>query len=315
MRDYGKIHSTFWTGQTGRALRQNPEAQRLALYLVTAPTSNMIGLYYLPISTICHDVGLSEKGASKALRSLFEGGFAHYDEDSSWVWVVRMAQFELGGSLDEKDKRVKSVQKLVDSAAKSPHAKGFCAMYGASFHITTPSPFEAPSKPLRSQAQEQAQEQAPAQEQEQAPAPAGGEAPSSPSGDRAAEVRSVFEHYRTHRSKRFTNPTSKLPEWTKIRARLEEGFTVESLCHAIDGCMRSPWHQGENDRQKPFDSLELIVRDAKHVHDFIDVPVRRPTILSGKSQKAAAAAQSLLDREFSQPDPNESEVSDVEIDS
>lgn len=313
MRDYGKIHSTFWTGETGRALRSNPDAQRLAAYLITAPTSNMIGLYYLPLSTICHDVGMTEKGASKALGSLSEGGFAYYDYDSSWVWIVQMARFELGTELKEGDNRIKSVQKLVDAASKTAFAKGFCVRYGTGYRIVEPSPFGGPSEALRSQAQAPAQEQAQAQDTSTGTSTSAKGA-SPPAADRASEVRKVFEHYKTHRPKRFPKVTSSLPEWSKVLARLKEGFTVETICEAIDGCMRSPWHQGENERQKPFDSLELIVRDAKHIHDFIDVPVRRGPILSGKSQKAAAAAQSLLDREFGgQPDPHESEVSNVQI--
>jgi hypothetical protein len=54
-----------------------------------------------------------------------------------------------------------------------------------------------------------------------------------------------------------------------ISDRLEEGFSVDDLNLAIDGCKASAWHMGENDRRKVFDSLDLIFRDASHVEKFI----------------------------------------------
>ena len=40
----------------------------------------MTGLFYLPIPTIAHEIGLPLERASKALRSLSEVGFAFYDD-------------------------------------------------------------------------------------------------------------------------------------------------------------------------------------------------------------------------------------------
>jgi len=148
-------------------------------------------------------------------------------------------------------------------------------------------------------------EQAPTPEPDQAP-----EVPTEPLSkpaavDRADEVRRVFEHYRAFHPRRFPKPVATLKEWKLIRSRLTEGSTVEDLCDAIDGCMRSPWHQGENDRQKVFDSLELIVRDAKHVHDFMAVPARAGPVLSDKTRKNIQARDNVLDRLFPEGEANE----------
>ncbi len=64
MRDYTRISPQFWTGETGRALRKNPDAQRLAFYLLSCPSANMIGVFYVATPTICHEVGLSLARAS-----------------------------------------------------------------------------------------------------------------------------------------------------------------------------------------------------------------------------------------------------------
>jgi hypothetical protein len=74
----------------------------------------------------------------------------------------------------------------------------------------------------------------------------------------------VFEHWRSvHRptARVFDAKTRKA-----VEARLAEGFTEADLIQAIDGCKASPHHQGQNDRGKKYDSLELICRDGSKVH-------------------------------------------------
>ena len=71
----------------------------------------------------------------------------------------------------------------------------------------------------------------------------------------------VFNHYRKYHPRAHKKPSSKMQEWKKIQTRLAEGYSVEDLCLAIDGCHVSPYHMGENERSRKFDSLELIVRD------------------------------------------------------
>lgn len=54
-----------------------------------------------------------------------------------------------------------------------------------------------------------------------------------------------------------------------IRERMRDGYTIEDLCLAIDGCAASAFHMGENDRRQVYDSITLILRDADHVDKFI----------------------------------------------
>lgn len=60
MRDYGIVSPMFWIGETGRALRKNPNAQRVAIYLMTAPSSEMTGVFYCPLTSILNEVGTFE---------------------------------------------------------------------------------------------------------------------------------------------------------------------------------------------------------------------------------------------------------------
>lgn len=164
VRDYSKISPKFWTGDTGRFLRgAGRDAQVVALYLLTCPHANMIGLYYLPFPVLCHETGLSQQGALKALQRVSEGGFAFWEAQKEAVFVPEMAAHQVGEPLDPKDNRVKGIVKEWSSMRKSPFYMDFYERYRESFHLPAPSPLQAPCKPLGSQEQEQEIEQ----EQEQ----------------------------------------------------------------------------------------------------------------------------------------------------
>jgi hypothetical protein len=62
----------------------------------------------------------------------------------------------------------------------------------------------------------------------------------------------------------------------KVRERLLQGYTVDVLRKAIDGCALSPHHQGKNGTQTVYDDLELICRDGAHVERFVDIANRSP---------------------------------------
>ncbi|MFP4087740.1 MAG: hypothetical protein ACLFUL_13205 [Desulfobacteraceae bacterium] len=155
MRDYAIVFPKFWIGKTGRYIRScGGDAQRVALYLMTCPNSTMIGLYYLPLPTLCHEVGIPLEGASKALLSLIEGDFCLYDEVTETVFVREMARYQVGKELAPNDKRVKGVVKMVNQMDKSPFYKDFLDRYMECYHLKehvqkpkNKSPFDAPPKP------------------------------------------------------------------------------------------------------------------------------------------------------------------------
>lgn len=179
MRDYAKVGPKFWIGETGKALRGHPEAQIVATYLMTSPHANMIGLYYLPMMFLSHETGLTIEGASKGLRRCIEAGFCYHDPDSEVVWVQEMAAYQIGVDLSAQDKRCKGVQNEYDSIPANLFLSAFYDRYASHFHLTakresrpiSASPLQAPSKPLRSQEQEQEQEQEKEQEQNSAQKP------------------------------------------------------------------------------------------------------------------------------------------------
>ncbi len=165
MRNYGIVSPLFWTGETGRALRRlGQDAQLTALYLVTCPQANMIGLYHLCLPTMAHHLGTNTEGALKGLRRASEGGFLTFSEETEDVWVFEMASHQIGEPLSPKDNRVPAVVKEWMQYRKSKFFMDFYRRYKDSFHLPVPPkngrPSEAPPKPLRSQEQDQDQEHA-----------------------------------------------------------------------------------------------------------------------------------------------------------
>lgn len=163
MRDYGVVSPKFWIGETGKALRGNAHAQVLALYLMTCPHANMIGVFHCPVLYMAHETGLGMEGASKALQSLIEAGYCTYDEASETVFVHRMAAYQVAESLKPGDNRVKGVEREWQNIGPAKLKQAFFALYSVAFHLAgdqeKESPSQAPSKPLASQEQEQEQEQ------------------------------------------------------------------------------------------------------------------------------------------------------------
>lgn len=189
MRSYGIVSPMFWIGKTGRKLRANPDAQRVAMYLMTAPGSEMTGVFYCPISYILNDVGPIEsqapskghespfQGAYEVLQFLNEIGFCFYDFETEFVFVTEMARWQIGEKLNGKDKRIPGIRNAVKSMPE-PMKSMFLQRYNDDFSLgfdidktsqieaENPSPFEGASeghaydgKPHRSQEQEQEQEQ------------------------------------------------------------------------------------------------------------------------------------------------------------
>jgi hypothetical protein len=111
------------------------------------------------------------------------------------------------------------------------------------------------------------------------------------------QILEVFAKWRSYHERAFSRPTPQLKEWTKIKLRFEEGYTVEQLCRAIDGIHKSPWHLGENPGGTRYVSLELCLRDAKHVEQFLEIANQpQQPVLSEKTKRNVRALESWAQR-------------------
>ena len=160
MREYGSVSPYFWIGETGKKLRGDANAQVLALYLMTCPHANMIGIYHCPVMYMAHETGLGFEGASKGLARLMQEGFCTYDEASETVFVCRMVVHQVGESLKEADNRVSGIRKEWEKIAVSSMKKAFFDLYKVAYFLPSESKglargSKAPPKQLTGTGQEQ----------------------------------------------------------------------------------------------------------------------------------------------------------------
>lgn len=195
MRKYSSITPKFWIGKTGRKLRCDISAKLVAAYLLSCPNNDMTGVFYCPLCQISAETGLPLEAPSVPLPSPFQGplkgirealetlqreDFAIYDYESEYVFVKKMALFQIAPELKPTDKRVTGIRTAIESMPdnfKYLFIKEYNECFNLGFkNIPSPeiqefgvqtqegddlpsSPIEAPSKALRSQEQEQEQEQ------------------------------------------------------------------------------------------------------------------------------------------------------------
>lgn len=91
MRDYGKVHTSFWASPTLQEL--DSDSKLLALYLLTSPHTTMTGAFRLPDAYVCEDLGWETKRFRNSCETLSQAGFIKYDSASKWIWVINFTRF------------------------------------------------------------------------------------------------------------------------------------------------------------------------------------------------------------------------------
>jgi len=85
------------------------------------------------------------------------------------------------------------------------------------------------------------------------------------------DVRTVWEEWvRVHRAGqenrvKLTEERRERISWAVVT------YGVETCMEAIAGCKLSPFHQGDNDRGRKYDDVELILRDAAKIERFCEI--------------------------------------------
>lgn len=82
------------------------------------------------------------------------------------------------------------------------------------------------------------------------------------------KIREVLDYYRTKRPL-WRSDTKNGKAWKLVQSRLCE-YSVDELKQAIDGNYSSPFHCGQNDRNREYHEITLIMREDK-VAGFIEI--------------------------------------------
>jgi len=136
MHNYRKVYPSFWVGEKACELRElGSIAHLMAINLMTNAHTDILGIYYLPIPYLAHDIAISAEEATAALNKLCAFGFCRYDEQSEYIWVVNMTKYQIEEALKPQDNRVKHIQTLYESLPKLPFLTDFYKMYAAYLHL------------------------------------------------------------------------------------------------------------------------------------------------------------------------------------
>lgn len=103
--DFAVIRPNFWKRGTGKRIRGQKDVQILAMYLMSAPSNESIGIYFCEREEMAQHTGLTVEEIDAALVVLAEEDFAYYDTKEELVWVPNMARVRFGEELAPKDKR------------------------------------------------------------------------------------------------------------------------------------------------------------------------------------------------------------------
>lgn len=160
MRDYGKVHSSFWTSETTRSMTEDGRA--LALYLLTSPHNTIAGVFRLPDGYVCEDMQWSSERVAKGFAELLAKGFANRCETTKWVWVCK----HLDWNAPENPNQWKSAAKIVSSI---PDECQWKQSFISNCWPQELNPSATVPKPFLNQEQEQKQEQEQEQKKEQRP--------------------------------------------------------------------------------------------------------------------------------------------------
>lgn len=132
-RGYAVIKPIFWSGTTAKFIRGQPLLHTMVFYVMTCVDSRMTGVFRLPLSTIKRDLGLPIEEVEFALNSLQDHGFLKYDFEEEVIWVVNMAEHQVGESLSMGDKKRAAILSNLKDFINHPYVDDFIEKYGACY--------------------------------------------------------------------------------------------------------------------------------------------------------------------------------------
>lgn len=138
MRTYATVRGTFWVRGSGKKLRGNPEAQVLAMYLMTCCQGTLCGLFSIALPTIAHETGLSLERLPELFADI--GEIAKYDPEEELCWVPNAAREQLGETMAPKDKRRVGLLRELKQFEGHAFHREFIQLYWEAYSLEKPSP-------------------------------------------------------------------------------------------------------------------------------------------------------------------------------
>jgi hypothetical protein len=129
VRDYGRVHSTFWSSPTIAPLSDT--GRLLALYLMTCSHNTIAGVFRLPDGYIAEDMGWDAERVAKGFGELLHNGFADRCPTTKWVWVRKHLEWNPPDNPNQR----KAVEKVIASV---PESCSWIAEFNGSTTVSKP---------------------------------------------------------------------------------------------------------------------------------------------------------------------------------
>lgn len=162
MRDYGKVHTTFWSSPTTTSMSE--DGRMLALYLLTSPHGTIAGVFRLPDGYVCEDLGWTHERVKEGFVELLSKGFANRCETTKWVWVRKHFEWNKPENPNQCKSAAKVAFSIPDECRWKLDFMRVCSGLLGIEWVDTENSCETLSEPFLNQKQKQKQEQEQKQE-------------------------------------------------------------------------------------------------------------------------------------------------------
>lgn len=156
MRDYGKVHTSFWTSSNIRELSEDGRA--LAMYLLTSPHGTIAGVFRLPDGYACEDLQWEASRVREGFAELLSKGFANRCETTKWVWVIKHFEWNPPENPNQKKSAAKVGSQVPAGCAWKQEFMRVCGAFMGLESTEKSNPSETLSEPFLNQEQEQEQD-------------------------------------------------------------------------------------------------------------------------------------------------------------
>lgn len=107
---YFRVTPKLW--RHAATVEWSQRATLLALYLLTCPHRNIVGLYWLPKSYACEDLRWETGDLDAAMRELADDGFMRYDDATKIVFVCNALAYDAPANENVAKAAVKQLEEL-----------------------------------------------------------------------------------------------------------------------------------------------------------------------------------------------------------
>lgn len=144
MRDYGKVHTSYWTSSNIRAMSEDGRA--LAMYLLTCPHGTIAGVFRLPDGYACEDLQWDIQRVHKGFAELFENGFSIRCETTKWVFIKKHFEWNPPENPNQVKAILKVAAQVPDKCSWIPEYMRVCEILGIAKNEPLPNPSETVSE-------------------------------------------------------------------------------------------------------------------------------------------------------------------------